>query len=283
MVLIVLAFVYRGSGDTQNVESGIVVAPVAPRAYQDTKDGDGDGIADWEEELAGTDPLVPNERKPSPTPEEKETVDDLPDTLTTRFSLQFMGNYIAQNAGDQSMTDDQKAKFVGEMAEAAKLVVEDKPYTNIDIKIEGKTDTASIRAYGNALGAVMNRYPHPGGDEVAITSEAVQKNDPARLAPLAPIIDAYALTIRDMKALPVPLPMANEHLALLNALQTVHNDIVAMQKVFDDPLPALIRVQSYTETSLKALVESVQNVRIALELNGISYSEGEPGMLFFKI
>ena len=51
--------------------------------------------------------------------------------------------------------------------------------------------------------------------------------------------------IVDMKLIPVPSSYVEEHLALLNAYQSVANDIEASTKTFSDPAYSLVRVKRY--------------------------------------
>lgn len=281
--IIIGGALYLRETKTAEVTGGVEIVPVAPRESQDTKDTDGDGIPDWQEDIYGTDYLVFDAELPAgaTSTEEKETLDDIPDSFTKRFGVDFMSTYIAQNGGDLDMGDDERAKFVQEAANAAASQIKDTPIARADIIIKSASDQKAIYDYGNALGAVMSRHLLPGENELVITSRAVQENNPEELKKLIPIINAYANLIASAKLVPVPVSLVNEHLALLNALQAIHNDIVAMQQVFDDPLPALVRIQSYYQKSLGELLTSAGKLRDGLTKGGATYTERDPAWVFF--
>jgi hypothetical protein len=145
-----------------------------------TKDTDGDGLKDWEEELWGTNaadpdtdkdgtkdeeeirlgrnPLVagPNDPLDKSVLEEKTTVgkDDGPETETDRVARGFLKTYLEVKQGGGTLS----AEAIEELAARA---FENTPtlsppvYTVADLTRETERDTATVRAYGNAVGTII--------------------------------------------------------------------------------------------------------------------------------
>lgn len=265
--------------------SGVEVVAVAPREYQNVEDTDGDGVSDWQEELLGSNPEKPDApRETTSSTTKKQTLDDLPDTYTNRFGVGFMNQYLSDKYSSQQTGSTFDSKdFINSAVSAAQQDLQVPPITRSDITITSDTDMTAIRDYGNALGAGLQRYPRPTDNELQIFSDAVKTQDRSKLAALDPIIDSYAHTLADLKTLPVPVSMVNEHLALLNSLQAIHNDVAGMKGAFDDPLPALVRTQSYYTKDLGDFVTALRAFRSDFEGQGITYTQDEAGWLFFKI
>ncbi len=259
--------------------SAAVVVADKPRAYQETRDGDGDGLRDWEEELRGTDPKTPDDLSKKPEPVEEAPVEELPNTMTNQFSKDFFAYYLKHNAGNAAMTQEQKDAFIKQAAAAAEKQVDSKLLTTTDIITSSENNFAVWRDYGNTVAMIMQRYPVKNENELSIFSRAIQSNDPSIIEELGPIEKSYNDTIADLRTLQTPTLFLNEHLNLLNRMISVHNTVIAMQNVFSDPLPALVRTQQYQDEA-QQLSNALASMHALLTAQGVTYTSDEPGIFF---
>jgi len=113
-----------------------------------------------------------------------------------------------------------------------------------------------------------------------ILKRALDSENEEELALLDPKIHAYRKTLDEMRAIPVPPSLKEEHLSLLNKILTVHNTIVTMRRAFEDPLPALMRSQEYF-THVEHLSQALSQITARLKDKNISYTKDENGFLLF--
>lgn len=280
VVLIFSAFFFKGS--VPSSEATVLVAD-GPRSIQRTKDTDGDGIYDWEEEIAGTNPLVPNERQKSTSAygAPSSELDIVPVTKTSRFTEMFLGKFIEESAGGR-MSDEQKMAFVEDATTQVADATKDRPLTRADIRTTPSNDLVTLREYGNIVAEIMESKQVPDDNEVDIVKRALDADSEAELSGLDPIILAYQAMLIEIGSLQVPTSLSNEHLYLLNTLLTIHNDVVGMRNIFNDSLPGLVRVKRYDQ-DVTTLISALQSMRTALETRGVVYTESEPGIFFYSI
>ncbi len=268
---------YAQSADTP----ALVVARGDVRSVQPAIDSDKDGIPDWEETLRGTDPQKYTTLSQDTSTSATTTPYTPPVTLTGQFSEHFLENILRSGAG-KTMTKEEQDAVVQQSLGALDSLPQDKRYTQLDIKSIADNSLGSLRAYGNAVGDILKKNSIHNRHELVIVFEATKSADPTRLQELLPIERAYAGMIRDMLLLEAPSNLAKQHVDLLNALSIIHGGLVAMQQIFSDPLPSLVRVQRYEEDA-KGLWYGLTNIRAMLETQHIAYTSGEPGVILFSI
>lgn len=279
-VLIIGTSIFFRAPDPETQGGDAIVATEA-HTYQQTKDSDGDGVPDWEENLNGTDP---HKKDTSTTTLAKsDAASTEPQTMTAQFAKQFFGEYIAKNSGDTPMTDSEKQSFLQKSLQ--KIYTSspvEKVLTDKDISIGAQSDVETLRAYGNAVADILNRYPVKSDNEAIILKRALDSDSEEELKKLDPIVLSYQKTIADLRAQPVPQPLIQEHLNLLNALSNVRSIIISMRGALLDPLPALSRFQGYGAT-----IDSLRGSLIALnksfQAKGVVFTQGEKGHFFLEI
>lgn len=266
---------------TQN--AGVVVVATEPRNYQETRDSDGDGIRDWEEELWGTNPElkdVSTSTRAEILRKEAEKI-DVPNTVTSHFAQRFFGEYIQANSDDIPMTPEEKQRFLERsLTEAATLGYQE-PFTSRDIQILHVETSDTIREYGNNIILSITRDPVESEGEVFIYKRAIESGNDEILKELDPIIASYSRMLTEIRAIPVPRSLANQHIQLLNALRDIHTTIVALRNTPEDPLPALVRLKQY-EPQAEQLQRAVNAVSTSITAAGVVYTEMEPGSYFKK-
>lgn len=268
------------------------------------KDTDNDGLKDWEEALWGTDPNNPdsdgdetpdgeeikNERNPLVVgPEDLLSVtgkiqydeNGAPIYLskTDMFGKDVFANIIAlKQAGKLD------AGSIESMAETlAQSVLQDPSntlYGPADIIVTENTSEESLKAYGNAVGAVLLRYTSiPQEGELSIVEKALSAEDAEILKRLDPIIEIYDSVITEMLAIRVPPTMFEVHLTLVNSLAAISQSIRGMQQLISDPISGMASVGLYNY-STDLLTKALTDIRSLLAAKRISFGPLEPGRVF---
>ncbi len=273
---------HNGIADSQAATSpALVVANDTVRSVQTSTDTDGDGMPDWEEELQNTDPLTFTTFASTTQATELEEEYTPPTTLTGKFSEQFLEDMLRTGAG-REISEEEKLQVAQRAAQTIKGEIKDTLYTQAQMRIVLNNDLSSIRAYGNAISTIIEKYPAPKENEMVILQRAFQHEDSAILQSLSPIEQGYAAMIQELLQVEVPNVLAKEHTDFVNTLSMVRADIAAMQLAFEDPIPALMHTQRYQE-DVRGLALTLLNFRDALEARGVVYTAEEPGYFFSSL
>jgi len=132
----------------------------------------------------------------------------------------------------------------------------------------------ALATYGETLADILFIYTETeGSNETDILLDALRNQNEAELAQLDDKIAVYANYIDKTKALPVPQPMTQRHLNLLNSYQSIMSDIIAMRNAFSDPMLALLRLKRYQEDA-QVLYISLNDLYSDLIAKGITWEEG---------
>ena len=267
-----------------------------------SKDTDGDDLKDWEEELWHTDKARPDtDEDGTPDGEEvklgrnptkagpddaldKETIEakTVPGggswTETDRLSRELFAKYLAiKQSGAPFTAADEEAlleDFLSRYPEAK----QSKLYAEGDIRLSATDDATALRAYGNALGTVINNYKEKEGaeNEVAIFERALQNDDELDLANLDGRIKRYDSMLTEFKAVPVPKSAAAPHLDLLNAIEALKESTEGMAGAFTDSVRALSAGIAYPDAITK-LTKAFSDLSGLLKERGVVFGENEPG------
>ncbi len=263
------------AADTDVEDPRLFVAQVPLREYQEPVDSDGDGLRDWLEELTGTDPNVNDAARIASSTASTSVATD---TETAKFAISFFEEFITQHKG-KKLTDAEKQAIVAKSTKEFRALNTDTLYTRANITIED----GSVRDYGNAVGTAILSHNEKSKDvehELVILGHALERDDRSLMAPMSVIRENYEGMTEAVKNVPVPPEAIDAHLALLNSLQAITTDIVAFEKVFDDPLIAFLRIKRYQD-DVNGLATSIEMIRGLLEQNNIVYTNLDAGQLFF--
>lgn len=289
VAIIASAYFFRGSAaaspDLNDPKTFAVAAP--QRIYQDEKDTDGDGIRDWLEELIGTNPLVSDATStPDTTLGNKKatTTSFIADTETKKFAVSFF-NDVLKTHGGKDLSDQEKKAILDSSVGRFVSLSTSTLYTRNEIEITQKNDADSIKAYGNVLGAVIltdGKNDKKVDSEIIVLAQALKDDNARELSKLAPIKVGYAHIIADVQKVPVPEPLVNEHLLLLNSLEAIRADVEGFEKTFSDPLLSYVRFKRYMSDA-EGLGKAVEGIRGGLEHEHVVYEKTEPGQFFFSL
>jgi hypothetical protein len=179
-------------------------------------DTDGDGLADWQETLLGTDPLVANSKA------------DVPDSIrelvgTTSNNLITTEDKIALKVYQRLQTDPKGDNIVQAIQAATTKEVLDladsmdkqlTTYTFDDLNIVDETPT-SVEVYKNAITAF---------NKTLVTDDAVARDiyngiiNNEKTIGMSVFQVSLTSSVGKLLAMPVPLKSTSEHLTLVNAM-----------------------------------------------------------------
>lgn len=278
-------------------------------ASEAEKDGDNDGLKDWEEGLWKTDPANPdsdgdgtpdgeevrNKRNPTKAgPDDiyknieesplgdivKESAAEKTLTLTDIFARDFMSGYFALKDAGQ-YTPETRDKFIKTLF-ASIDNAPTKEYTLADLNITQKSGAETLRQYGNTLGEIALKHRRLAeGKELRIVDSAVKQENPEKLAEIAPILTEYESFIEAYRTMPVPLVAYEIHLELLNINAAVKDAIVAMSGLFDDPMGGTAGLSAYRKAAEDGATVT-RNLKNFFAQNNVIFNNNEPGIIFNK-
>ena len=241
------------------------------------KDGDGDGIIDWQESLYGLDPTkketapgVPDitaieklkavsggDSKTVGTGKEKE--ENL--TQTDKFSRELFSTMVALNqngAIDQETID----KLSASLAEQIQNPVIRKVFLISDIKVVKDNSDQAIINYLKTFDDIHKKYPDLSYSTLDVLQEfMVNENDVnvKALTKLGPIIEQNNKIISALTKMDVPQSMSTAHLDIINSLERLGENAVDIQFFDTDPIMALGSISQY-ENNVAQLETSLNNL-----------------------
>ncbi len=275
-IVIILGALNVSSAKSNTLSGSVIVAAAPERGYIESKDSDGDGVKDWEEDLGvHFTEVTPNESSSSLSG--TKTTYTPPTTLTGKFSEAFFKDYLNGKVKGEDFTHPEN--FINNAVVAVEKNTQSAKHSRLELTIIPSSFEV-VDTYGNELSTLMSANASHVGDEIEILKSALDKHDPTLLKPLEPLMNMYTNTIAGALLMHVPDSVVDEHIAFLNACESLATDIYAMKISFDDPLYAIARVQKYNEDK-KALYLSLKNISLAIKTTGVTYLSDEPGTFFY--
>lgn len=259
------------------------------------RDSDKDGIADWEERLSGTDPFradtdgdgtvdgieVASRRDPlKPGPNDVISPAKEPNFATSSTDLagikkEFYAKYLATASRDIRETtfrdllkgfDKKKFTSTNEL---------------VDLSVISDESPTALRAYGNAFGVIINKYTaHTMRTEEEVLTEGMKTKDDASLRDLQLLAIDYKNFSHDLRALPVPLPLAPHHLKIVNGYDGMSRGLLGMEHLFSDPINGAAGYETYTRMRLE-MITGYAGVVSYLGGQHIVFTADEPGYPFY--
>lgn len=266
------------------------------------KDTDEDGLKDWEEELWKTDPKDPDTdsdktmdgeeirlgRDPlKPAPDDllaaeeiatKTTLNDEKSTATDNAARRFFAQYLARKRSGVPFTADEEKKMFEDFFSAPPPLLPVATYKTSDLEIIKDADRDAYRAYGNAIGRVIQENETTTPNEADILESASEHEDPEELAAIAERVTHYEAIITGVKAIPIPEDAAAIHADLLTAFEAVRLSTQGMQYLLTDPIKGLGSIGYYPH-AVGLLVESFNRLAALFEQKEVSFGKDEPGRL----
>lgn len=270
------------------------------KAYA-TKDTDSDGLADWQEDLYGSDPANPRSIDRSMT--DKEAVDAgkaelrfkseepeislgsvpgieaAPNTLTERFAQEFLGQYLLTH-GTGVPTEEALTAFVND----AIASLDENPTPSFSVSSIGSAPQGtSLESYvGAAEAALLTPTVRAKESEIFYFSDAVYKSDAEALEALATISASYDTLASAFAKVPAPSEARAKQLRTANALAHMGEVIGKMASYGEDPLLAFVGFGQY-ETAAFELAASFADFQSVFVATGRTYAPGETGYQFWQM
>jgi hypothetical protein len=294
--------------NNQEKNSVIVAQRESEKTFESIveKDSDSDGLKDWEEALWKTDPKnadsdadgtsdgeeVRTSRNPAMHGPDDSLVDhpirtsdtwtnDKSLTETDKFSRALFTRYMTLKQAGVPLDAGSQTNIIQSMLNE-ETGIEAKIYKASDIKTTRDENEASIRRYGNDVGAIILRYSTQTENEGVILRHSLETNDPKELQKLDVIISGYKNIFNEMLKMNVPASAQYTHLDLINSMSSLIVSIEGMRKVFTDPVLAMRSVQQYPE-SAKKMAEAFIGVKNYFLKKNITYLPEESGYAYMNV
>ncbi len=271
------------------------------------RDGDSDGLKDWEEGLWKTDPKNPdsdgdgtfdgeevrNTRNPlkAGPDDEYKTLEESPLgdviaqneaekdlTLTDIFARDFTTGYFALKQGGR-YNDENRDKLIKTLM-AGMNTASVKEYTINDLVLSQKSDIETIKKYGNALGKALKDFYRglPTG-ELTILETAIKNDDKEGLSQLEEFAGTYKNVAQVIAKITVPLVLQSTHLELLNGYNGIGEALKGLQNVLDDPVGGAVYIKTHRENN--GLVDTAfKDLKNYFSKSGIRFNKKEDGYIF---
>jgi hypothetical protein len=107
--------------------------------------------------------------------------------------------------------------------------------------------------------------------------DIMNRQDSSRFAEIEAKAEVYRLSRDALLDITVPISMAKVHLDLINTINAVHHDVLAMTYAFDDPARSLMRLKRY-EGDIFGLITALENLYTSLEPYASMFSATDPAM-----
>jgi hypothetical protein len=267
------AFYYAEYGNKQSeiYKAQDVDVSTTVTSSSQNEDTDADGAKDWEEVLAGTNPADPKSKpsvskKSSATDTTKEDIEKI--QPIDSISRDFFARYIElRQIGANTDTDSQN-----ELAQkTVNGIVLAKPAQYKIEEIITKSDSSSdgLRQYAQEIGGIFKKYAINSRDEGQIALEAAEKEDPAILKEIDPIIVSYRNIINALIKVKAPKSIAILHLDLVNGMNGALYIAQAFRNSDADPLKQVQAIAYYGE-GMKNLYNALNAIKSYLKYSGIN-------------
>lgn len=270
------------------------------RAYVE-QDTDGDGLPDWQEEVYGTDPANPesvregitdaeavaqgvvqpaflSEEAPDPITDADIPVDaPSANSLTERFSRQFIEEYFAAGGG-KNVSEEEQARIIEGLITTFAREAEsslDSPYTQVSLRVQQSLEVSDY--IGSIETFLANTLPADNSDMPALAKAYIERSDEDAKNRLLVLSDVYGSVARGLLSLPVPSELVNEHLQLLRAYDRVSKAGVTLATYEEDPIAALGALSVFIPAQ-RDVIDAFKAFALEILKEG-EVSEGEPGYL----
>lgn len=275
----------------------------------DQKDSDGDGLKDWEEALAGTNPQKPdsdndgildkNDLSPSQDEILKKSLTSVKDLSPTASVFNEFKKYYDSQVEPGKETEIEFSDSInnllvdGGVGEAKKIQALKNPYSNKDITVD---TSVSLKEYFNSVSRITENYfpTSPEKDKVyaselvilyGLASEIQSKGDMdkealnAKLLKLKEFETKYLSASLDLKQMRVPQEAASIHLALTNSLANTGIALGLIQKLSFDPVAGMAGMQMYGSL-ITENQKTFQDIKAIFNKNKLVFDSSEPGYKF---
>lgn len=227
-------------------------------------DTDGDGIADWEESLWGTDPEktdtnadgvpdgteIAQKKKDIQAGNPDSNDENLNDTA--KFSREFFSTVLSlQQSGN--LNNETMSQLSNKIAENIKNEAQSQTYyTEKDIILTKTDDQKSQKAYYIKVLNTLKMYQNKNiGLELEIINKSINTQTSASLNGLTQISINYDKLAKDFLKIPVPSSISGDHIDFINSTENISKALITIQQLYENPVVGITGVSIYRNESDK--------------------------------
>ncbi len=286
-------------------ETNLASVHVVPSDYDSSADPDGDGLANWEEALWGTNPNstdtdgdgsadnieLKTQRNPLisanddslsiyPAIPSLESADTGYAGRTSGIAQAFTSQLYAMGTSGGDITG--KASIINDLLknEIGQGKLSDE-YTAENITIVPDNDD-NLRAYGNAYGGIIRAYESLGGPyETPIITNAFSSGELSQLLSLERFVLFFNTSRDTLLTTKVPKSFADAHLNLINGINNMSRSLSLIEKSQQDSFMGLLGLSEY-RTALTRIDDATLVFVTIYTKNKTVFSSEESGFMFIN-
>ena len=237
------------------------------------KDGNNNGIADWEEYLWGLDPnkngaenkefilakkKLIEQNEPIENNDDSQTITQN-DLLTRQFFATIMA--LQQNG---SLDEEALASISESIGQEVSTAPIPDTYT-INMLVQKSDSTEANIAYFKAFNALVDKYKNEDiGSELTIVAQGIVNNDPQALYSVKSIATAYSSFAKDLVKIPTPKSISNTIVSMANNYEKTSKSIDGLTFVISDPIIGMRSILNYKKYS-DGLVSDIEKLSEILQ------------------
>jgi hypothetical protein len=240
-----------------------------------TEDTDGDGIPNWQEQIYGTNPNVPDADKIPKNISRTATDDTVSSTtnLTDRVArdIYVAGQYVKDGQGSV------KPEIIaGAISSSVKDIISDNPAPNF--KTVSSNDKNTIKTYGNDMAGVFAFILGTKQKELDVFANNLEKGTSMDyIVKLLPVINVSCTYINNYQK--IPYGQEDLHARLVLACNKYYMILNSFINANDDPVRAAAAVSLY-KSNIFDLYKIYTEYRKLILDNNVVYKTTDYGYLF---
>ncbi len=257
VILVGGSLYYSQQQEVQEVSAVEETVTIGERKHIPVVDSDLDGVPDWQAELVEGEPIFVD----ASTTEEYVP----PDTVTGQF-VHHLNQDIA-TLEVYGMLDETREDLVEAAVKELEKRTMEEIYTKNDLtNITTVNNPDSLRSYGNIVANTYYNFLTGDESEFQVFDRLTREGNPKHIEKLKVIEGQYDGMITYLLAMEVPEQYVFEHVAIVNALSAMRENVYGMQLLFEDPYYTAARYRRFIEDFL-VMKNAVQALYDALYLD----------------
>ncbi|MHB1118373.1 MAG: hypothetical protein ACYCZ7_02540 [Minisyncoccota bacterium] len=184
-------------------------------------------------------------------------------TTTDRLAREVLANYaLIQSTAATTTVSDAEAQVLAEALVGNIEVPRGTQYALANLTLINDNSNAALVAYSIKVSDRMQTFAAARAkNELSILTDALIAKDGKKLQELAPIAQEYEVLTKDLLAITTPSSIASLHLRLAQSYANIGATIIAMQKMFVDPVQGLVALTQYKKeiVALQALAKEYKD------------------------
>ena len=274
-----VAFKFKTSDEKSDITSKVSL--IAEKSVNNAQENGDLPTTDWEKLIRGASTSTTDQKVLDLTKNTLANEKEL--TATDRFAQTFFTKYVNLKQSGTSIDENTGIQLVNQLlAQDYGSAPEEKIYTENDIEVMTTFSLNDFKKYGNNLGDILQTPTPPGYEqELTLISRVSETKNTDDLQKLSLNIARYR-EIRDrLVALPVPNPLKNAHISMINSVSAMLEGIMGMTFIETDPVGATKMIARYQE-GLDSVSLPLKQIASYLKKQNISFSSNESGYILMQ-